>query len=202
MAKFNDPVVVRGARNLSLGSLLGTRVSRSTFDDIERDGHRMHFGGRFDELERDFEERFIKPIDTVELTLDRIVNRLINPDRWRSLLDVDDFRSIPPSMELMIVSYAPMRELLQEGRIDGFGYDPDTMDDEDLHGRLVSNYRCNNVLEAMDDEGRYTVHAKHKSTDPELSADDLHATWETRRTIDRLLAQTNRDLTNIDSLRG
>jgi len=202
MAKFSDPIVVRGARNVTLGSLLGTRISRSTYDEINRDGHKTFFGGRFNDLERDFEDRFVRPMDAAAITLDRVVNRLVNPDRWRPLLDIEDFRSIPPSMELMIVSYAPMRELLCEGRIDGFGYDPDSLPDEDLHGRLIDNYRCKNVLEAMDEHGNYTVSAFHKSTDPELSADDLHATWETRRTIDRLLGQTNRDLTDVDTLRG
>ena len=202
MAKFSDPIVVRGAKNITLGSILGTRVSRSTYDDIERDGHSTFFGGRFDELERDFEDRFVRPMDAAAITLERVVNRLVNPDRWRALTTIDDFRSIPPSMELMLVTYGPMRELLREGRIDGFGYDPDTLPDEDLYGRLVDNYRCENVLEAMDDEGRYTVTGHHRSTDPELSADDRRATWLTRRAIDRLMSETNRDLTDIDTLRG
>lgn len=202
MAKFNDPIVVRGARNVTLGSIIGTRVSRSTFDDAERDGHRVFFGGRFDDIESSFEDRFIRPLDLAARDLERVANRLVNPDKWRHLETIEDFMSIPPCMELMIVQTPSVRDALREGRVDGFGYDPDTLPDDDYYGRMADNYRCDNVRKRMDEHGRYQVSARHKSTDADMDADTKHLVWKTRRAIDRIMSTTERDPTDITTLRG
>lgn len=202
MAKYHEPIVVKGVRNLTLGTVIGTRVTRDIYDEADRDGHRVFFGGRFDDIERELEERFIRPLDSASITLERVTDRVMNPDRWRVLESIDDFRRVPPSMEIVVATAPSVRRLIEEGRVDGYGYDPESLPKDDYYGRIADNYRTDDVLAVMDDVGHYPIHAVHRSTDDDLTADQKHLLWKTRRNIARWVETSDRDITDPDTLRG
>lgn len=204
MAEIFDTVVIEsGSRFPSLGSLIGSRVSVDIYNDINNSGYQSFFGDQFDHMRNEFFNRYVRPMDELNLDISRTVNALINPDRFRILNSVEDFRSIPPCMEMAICLYEPIRQGMVEGRIEGFGWIPETLPEEDVYGRLLSNFECLDVQEASDGEGYYEVHGTLMTDDPDLSDDELWAIRKTRQYIlDKILATTDRDPTAIDLPRG
>jgi hypothetical protein len=173
------------------------------FDDINSRGHSSFFGDEFNHMRTEFFDRYVRPMDRVSLDISKTVNALLNPDQFRILSSVEDFQSIPPCMELAITFFPPVRKLLEEGRISGFGYAPDSLQEDDVYGRLISNFTCEDVAVASDDNGYYDVHAVQMSDDPDMSDDELYAIHKTREYIlNKLLAETDRDPTDISMSRG
>jgi hypothetical protein len=106
-------------------------------------------------------------------------------------------------MELAILMYEPVLQGVREGRLDGFGYDVSSLPDEDVFGRLIDNFTCEDVASSSDDEGYYKVSGTLYSDDPDLSDDDLFAIHKTRDYIRRvILDKTDRDPTDIFVSRG
>jgi hypothetical protein len=187
----------------SLGALIGSRVSTDVFAAINSQGHSSFFGEEFDHMGQEFFNRYVRPMDQLTLDISRTVNAVLNPDQFRILDTIEDFRSIPPCMELAIAMYAPVRQGILEGRIDGFGYDPTTFPEEDVFGRLIDNFTCEDVAAAADNAGYFEVSGTMLSDDPDLTDDELHAILKTREYIlNKVLAETDRDPTAIDLARG
>lgn len=204
MARIHDTIVIgQGQTMPSLGSLIGSRVSSDVFDSINSQGHASFFGAEFDHMRQEFFNRYVRPMDQVNLEISRTVNAIMNPDQFRILESIEDFRSIPPCMELAIVMFDPIRQGMIEGRIEGFGYDPSSLPQDDVFGRLIDNFSCNDVLAASDEEGYYDISATLYSDDPDLTPDELHAIDKTRSYIlNKLLKETDRDPTAIELPRG
>lgn len=204
MARIHDTISISsGSQNISLGMLLGSRVSGEVFDSINSTGHSSFFDNEFAHMRNEFLNRYVRPMDALSNDLTRTVNMVMNPDRIRILDTVEDFRSIPPSMELAILMFEPVLQGFKEGRIEGFGYDINTLPEEDIHGRYIDNFTCEDVAEASDDDGYYDIKATFYSDDIDLSEDEVYAIRKTRDYIrNKLLPKTDRDPTNIDMMRG
>lgn len=203
MARIHDTITIQEGQMPSLGSLIGSRVSSEVFDSINDRGHSSFFGEEFSHMETEFFNRYVKPMDRVSLDLSRTVNALLNPDQFRILSSIEDFQSIPPCMELAIAFFPPVRKLMEEGRVSGFGFAPNSLQEDDVYGRLIDNFTCNDVEAASDEDGYYDIQAVQISDDPEYSDDELYAIRRTREYIlDKLLADTDRDPTDIDVCRG
>lgn len=204
MARHHDTIVIRSGGGMpSLGNLIGSRVSHEVFGSINDNGHASFFGSDFDNMRQEFFDRYVSPMDTLSLEISKTVNALINPDRMRILNTIEDFRSIPLSMEMPILLFEPVRRGVEEGRFYGFGYDAGSLPPEDVYGRLLDNFTCEDVAAASDDEGYYSVKGILQSDDPELTDDELWAIARTRDYIrDKLLRDTERDPTDIDSSAG
>lgn len=204
MARIHETISVSsGAQLPSLGTLIGSRVSSEVFDSINRTGFTSFFGDEFNHMRQEFFERHVKPMDALNVELSRTVNLILNPDKFRILETMEDFQSIPPCMELAILMYEPVLQGVREGRLDGFGYDVNSLPDEDVFGRLIENFTCEDVAAASDAEGYYKVSGTLYSDDPDLSDDDLFAIQRTRDYIRRvILDKTDRDPTDIFVSRG
>lgn len=204
MARFHDTITITAGHSMpSLGTLIGSRVSNDVFESINSHNHASFFGGEFDHMREEFFNRYVRPMEQLNLDISRTVNALLNPDQFRILESVVDFQSIPPCMEMAIALFDPVRQGIIEGRMEGFGYDPSTLPDEDVYGRMIDNFSCDDVLAASDDEGYYDIHATMYSDDPNLTPDELHAILKTREYIlNRILAETDRDPTAIELPRG
>ena len=204
MARIHDTIEITSAGTMpSLDMLLGARASSDVFDSINAQGYKSVFGSDFDHMRQEFHSRHITPMDVLNFEISRTVNMLLNPDHIRLLTSIEDLRSIPTSMEMPILLYAPVRALFEEGRVEGFGYDPDYLPQEDVYGRMIDNFACEDVAAASDDEGFYEIEATMWSDDPELEDDELYAIRRTRQYIlNHVLAQTDRDPTAIDLPRG
>ncbi len=204
MARIHELQDVGGETMLpSLGMLVGSYAGADVFGSIQAEPYKSFFGNDLDHLRKEFFDRHIRPMEELNFNIARTVNLIINPDNFRILNTHDDFRSIPTCMELPILMFKPIYDYFQEGRVEGFGYDPATLPDEDVWGRLIDNFTCEDVAEASDAEGYYEITATLDSGDPELSDDELYAIRRTREYIlDKILNETDRDPTAIDLMRG
>ena len=204
MATFHDTITIHSESQIpSLGTLIGSRVSSEVFNSINNMGHSSFFGSDFDHMGSEFFNRHVRTMDSLGLELTRTVNAVLNPDRFRVLSSIEDFRSIPLCMEMSIVMFEPVRKAIEEGRMEGFGYDPSTLPEEDIFGRLIDNFACNDVAKASDDEGWYPISATLYTDDPVMDDDQLYAIRKTRDYIlGHILAETDRDPTCIDLSRG
>lgn len=204
MAIIHDTLIIPYDQAVpSLGSLIGSRVSSEVFDSINAHGHSSFFGGEFEGMRQEFFDRYLKPMDLVNQEISRTVNALMNPDQYRILASIEDFRSIPPCMELMICMMDPIRKGMLEGRLDGFGYDPHSLPEEDHFGRLLSNFHVEDVAAMSDSEGVFELTAQQRSDDESFTPDQLYAMRRTREYIlEKILGETDRDPTSIDTSRG
>lgn len=203
MAIFHDPIEIQGSAMPSLGMLLGTRASSEVFDSINTRGHASFFGADFDNINRDFFNRHVRQMDTMNFNLSRTVDAIMNPDRFRILDDMRSFESIPLCMELSIALFEPVRKGIIEGRMEGFGLNPLFLPEEDFYGRMIDNFTCEDVAAAADEHGNYEVTATMDSEDPDLTDDELYSIRKTREYIlNKILAETDRDPTAINLPRG
>lgn len=204
MARIHDTVTIETVSQFpSLGSLIGSRVSSDVFDSINNQGYKSFFGSDFDHIRNDFINRHVKPMDELNFEISRTINLIMNPDRFRILDSIESFQSIPSCMEMAILTFAPVRQGVLEGRMEGFGYAVDSLPEDDDYGRLIDNFTCEDVAAASNEDGYYEITATLYSTDPDLSDDDLYAIRKTRDFIrDKILAETSRDPTAIDLPRG
>lgn len=204
MAIIHDAINITSAGSMpSLSALLGSSVSREVFDSVDSQGYRSLFGSDFDNMYQDIYETHIRPMDALNFEMSRTVNMLINPDRFRILDSIEAYASIPASMEMPILMFEPVRTLFMQGRVEGFGYNPDSLPDEDAYGRLIDNHTCEDVAAASDDEGYYTTTGTVYTDDPEMDDDELYYLRRTREFIrDKILSGTDRDPTAINYPRG
>jgi hypothetical protein len=141
-------------------------------------------------------------MDQISFDISRTVNAVLNPDRIRILDTIEDFKTIPLSMEMPILLYEPVLKAAREGRVSGFGYDPEWLP-EDVYGRLIDNFTCEDVLAASDENGYYPISGTMYSDDIDLTDDELYAINTTRDFIrDKILKKTDLDPTDISTSRG
>ena len=191
---------------ISAGALLGTAGTAALIDSINDSlGGSKYFGTSrdpFSDIHNAFVENFVKPIQYNTTKLTNLMNIVLNPDVIRAITSEDQLAAIPPCMQESIVMYPPVRQLLTEGRIYGFGYDPAWLPEEDVWGRLINNGVCDGVLEAFARDGKVTVVSEWHSTDPKCSQDEIDLVEKTREFIHSILTTTKYDPTDYPELRG
>lgn len=174
---------------LSLGAILGTSGQQDLINNINaRCGGGSFFGSMADPFRTGFQSfmnTVIEPIRQVRQTLEQTASKLANPDRFRPITSMEDLQQgIPPCMHLGIVYYKPIRQMLEEERIDGFGIDPSTLMDEDPYESVINSGRVMIHSSLLGPNGEYTVTWTEKSIDPEISFEEKMALDLTRQYID------------------
>ena len=194
--------------NVSIGSLLGTTATAGLVASINESLTGMSSGfltavnDRMAAARDVFVKQVLQPIQLGGEALIKTVNILMNPDVIRPLIDLDDFRAIPPCMYESIIMFAPVKSLLEQEKISGFGFDPRFLPKEDVWGRLISNGTVKDVLGSADENGDVWFEWRFKSTDPDASFEDLDAVEATRDAIRQLLKNTRVDPTDPMEVRG
>lgn len=200
--RYNDDIQ-QAYEMPSLGALLGSSVSSSVFDKINNNGHITLFGGQFEHMHQDFFDKHIRPIEELSYSLRNNFSNIMNPDVYRQLTTIEDLRAIPSRMEIPILMMPEVHKLFMTGRIDGFGYVPESLPTDDTFGRLIDNFHCPDVAAASDDDGWFELSAVQFSDDPDLTDDELRDVTKSREFIlNYVLAETDRDPTDIDNIRG
>ena len=192
----------------SAGALFGTVGRRNVMDAINNALGSSGFFGSAADIFAPYRSAFmsdiVSPLLRVSEAARNLVVAMVNPDEYRPLVTEADFAAIPPIMQMPIIMYEPLKRLLMDGKIEGFGYNPAWLPEEDVYGRLINNCRCDDIGAALVASGdnRYDWHGTYWSTDPRLSEDELEAIEETRDFIDRVLATEDYDPTNYPFARG
>lgn len=190
------------------GSVGSARMIRELNDET---GASQYFGSsldRFAESNRMWTEKFVLPWHNQMQQMAAVQKTLTRPDRIMALTSLDDFRHIPPVMQLPLLLHAPVLSLLKQGRIEGFGYRyEDLKDVEDVYGRLINNGVCECVQDALQqrEDGEYFIETEEIicDDDPEFSDEELENIRRTRQfVIEHILRDTALDPTDIESERG
>jgi hypothetical protein len=188
-------------------ALLGTSGSARLIQAInDSTGATSYFGTESDpyrHISRQYMERYVEPARAAREQFTQLATKLFNPDVFRPLLTQDDFRSVPPCMHMSVLLHPDMRRLLEQGRISGWGYDPEHLPDEDMYGRMLRNGVADFSDPGSFNEDDYVVfNYEWDSTDPDLTEEELDAIGATREAIDTILKSFDYDPTMPDEDRG
>jgi len=199
----------------SIGALLGSRGSDELIRAINHNlGSASYFGSsndRFSHLQNQFMDMYVRPIKQANSLISTCTDRFLGKeDTYRVVDTIAKFKDVPPCMQLPIVTYDPLYNLLKKGAIVGYGYDADEITEQkEMFDRLCYHnghvdYADDNVYK-RDEELNFTyveeVH-EFKGTDIELTPDQISFIQDTRAAIDHLLKETELDLTYPTELRG
>ncbi len=176
---------------LSLGALLGSSGSTDLINSINaRCGGASFFSTAADPYRdkfANFMQQIVEPIRLVNRTIAGTVNKLFSRDEYRYIQSREDLQHIPPCMHLGIVYYQPVREMLEQERIEGFGIDPSQLQAEDPYKDLCESGRCDIHSTLLDKDGCVDMQWVENTTDPDLSWQEVDMLAETRRYIDEFL---------------
>lgn len=177
---------------MSYSSIMGSTGSQELIAKINAAaGTGTHFDTDDDPFRSDFayfKEHVVEPIRATSRRVASVAERLIQLDAMRPLVTADDLKAIPPSMHLPIVYFKPIRKMLEEERIDGFGIDAKNLDDEDPYELpCASGYVTFDSETLAKNGGKLTIHRYETSHDPELTHDEIVAIRETREFLNEFV---------------
>lgn len=184
----------------SPGALLGTTGTSDLIQSINDSiGNTEWFESArnaFSPMHNAFVQNVINPIRQATSALTSTVVSYLNPDTFRPLVQETDLQSIPPCMHIPILMMPAVHQLHTQGRIDGFGYDPDTMPYEDVYGRMLQNGHIENVLDTPPDNAAYhPISYTWTTDDPALDPEEVEAIRDTREFIEAYVERTGIDPT-------
>lgn len=174
---------------LSLGSILGSSGQQDLINNINAQcGGGSFFGSMIDPFRTNFQsfmQTVIEPIRQVQMTLANTAQKLLKPDVYRPITNREDLAAgIPPCMQLGLIYHPPLRQMLEEERIDGFGIDPKTLEVEDPFDAVLTSGRVEIHSDFLGTKGEYCIHHKETTTDPVLTESERMALILTRQYFD------------------
>lgn len=183
-------VTVRSIQQLSmipsLGAMLGNVHSNDVLDRLNMaSGGGVIFGQPGDpwrERYKHLKEQLSSNLALADKIVERTRVLITEPQKLVPITSEEALYEVPQSMQLPILMYEPVRQLLEEGRISGYDIDPANLPDEDVYGRLVNNGK----VELTQDEINEFIW-EWRTDDPELTEEDLEAIEQTRGWIDSWL---------------
>lgn len=190
----------------SPGALLGTSGSANVIAAIQDSfGSSSYFGSAqdpFREINNAFIRNVVTPIRELSAEVREVTNALLRPNVFRPLETIEDFRHIPDCMKFPVIMHPPLRRLLKQGRISGFGYDEDELPTEDVYGRLISNGVIEDILLQAGNKRYLDLNYVWCGDDPEITLDEIEHVERTRIAIDFILETSLIDPTDPSSERG
>lgn len=188
----------------SPGALLGTTGTQELVQQINNNlGMASNFFGSVDDIfakgRQAFIQNIVEPIRQVGNTIKGVTNKLLKNDVIMPLIEENDYAYVPPAMHMPILLYEPMRNLHDQGRIYGFGYDPANMPTEDVYGRLINNGTVD-LAKDMESDGTITFIHEWDTDDPDLSHEELSYIEQTRRYLDEIIEQRKFDPTDYPNM--
>ena len=160
----------------SVSSLLGTNGSQELLRSInQRSGAGSFFGSLSDPFRDQFNSfmsKVVAPIRKVGEQVSSTATLLFKRDEFRAIDSLAELKKgIPPCMRYPIVYFEPIRNMLNDERIDGFGIDPKSLLPNDPYAHLCENGRASS--DDLNDKGEYTLHFHFTSDDPDLSPEEI-----------------------------
>lgn len=194
---------------VSLSSLLGVRGQQEVLQSINQSAGGSYYGSESDPFRQGFQtfmQRVVEPIRQAGITIRNTVRNFVVSDEIRRIDNVAELsKGIPPKMQLPILYYEPVRRMLDDGAIDGFGIDPNKLVKDDPYKDMCESGVVEYSSADLNDKGEYEVEFKWNSNDPDLSPDEIMDITLTRKFIDKFLKdETTKylDITNYPELHG
>lgn len=199
---------------VSIGTVLGTNVSLDLIGSLNAEMSAAAGGivfGSADDPHADMYHHFNKVVDlplAETASLIKATNIVIEDrNAVRPITSIEELeRGIPASMHEAILTFPPIRKLVKEGSVFGFGYDYDLLPSEDRTGRLIHNgsaYFSPKESEVPGDNPSFLEYEFH-SDDPLFSADELDDIQVTREWMQDFLDndEESYDLTDWPAKQG
>ena len=188
----------------TLGSLIGACGSDDLLSQINSELGGSNFFNTVDDIlskgRQMFVNNFVEPIRQLGKTIKNQITGFSVADKFVSLETEEQFRFVPTCMFEPILAYQPVKELFDQGRIFGFGYE--CAPQENLYLRLINNGMVEDIAESMDEEGWVDFEYHFKSTDPDLDVEELDCIQDTYNYLDKMLRDTDFDPTDYPNTRG
>ena len=187
----------------SIGALMGTAGSSAVVERLNRsigsvdsvystdreDPFRSHY--------KFFMKNVVeKVVDANEIIMDTI-GTAGSREAYPWVEHYDDLRSLPATMHMPMITYEPVRQLLKEGKINGFDYKAENLPDDDVYDRLIHNGEIEfdgenyNKHCFVDDEGVPHYVQEFRGDDPTLTDRELGCIRQLRMVIDDAIANGN-----------
>ena len=170
----------------SIGSMLGTGHSTAVLEKLQsQSGGQVIFGQEGDPVAERYQamcKLINEQLASANKALAQVRQEVLYPNEYVPIQCVDDLYNVSPCMQEAIVMYRPVRELLMDGRISGYGINPNNLPEEDVFGRLIDNGRTDNI-------SKKELEWCWRSDDPKLTEAELEAIEKTRGWIDRFLVE-------------
>lgn len=199
---YNMSLNVMPSGGALLGTMSGKDVISSINAQLNASGY-SYFGSERDLFRAQtspFIQNIIIPIQQTALELKTTTVKLSRQDQIIPLSKPEDFSWVPPSMHWPIVLYQPIRELLEDGRVEGFGINPDWLPEENCYERILKSGTWTD--EDFAEDGTFTIRFEWDADDPELTDDEKDAIRTTYSAIDEMLENSSKDPTNYPLSRG
>lgn len=211
----------------SMSALLGNKGDASLLASINKVAGSAYFGSESDRYRNQhftFMQKIVEPIRLANSALKDVISRVHNMDEIRNLESMEDLRNCPPCMMAALLTHAPLYSLLRQGRVNGWGYSADSLEDsKEIYDRIIDKngvidfddpdkYLTDEIREerkhvledsGIPEEDAFTLVWEHDfDVDPELTDEDRLAIMDARALVDRVLEETHLDPTDMDNVRG
>ena len=194
---------------VNLSSLLGTRGHQEVLQSINQNAGGSYYGSETDPFRQGYQvfmTNVVEPIRQAGTKLFNTVNNFIIDDKIRCIDSVAELkRGIPPKMQLPIIYYEPVRAMLDDGAIDGFGIDPSRLAKDDPYADMCKSGVVDINPDTVNAKGEYEVEFIWNGDDPDLTPEEIMDLTLTREFIDKFLKdETTKylDVTNYPELHG
>lgn len=202
MAIMRPPIKMSGAMP-SASFFMGPSSTVEITQEINASVGSTFIGNHHDEWDNAFFRHVVAPARQAMEQARYASASLGITDEWVPIETFDQLRALPPSMQLPVVMYGPVRKLLMDGRISGFGYIPESIPEENPYERLFNNGTIDNLgALPRDDQGNIPLEFNYEwhCTDPDLSIDQLFSGEALYATLKEWLAETDEDPTSPPNL--
>ena len=174
----------------SLGSIMGSTGSQAVLQAFNQEsGSGVIFGQASDPYQNrynNFMGTVFGLVDKTAKVVRNAANILFDRDVIKEIDSEEKLSTIPTCMHVAIVTYQPIREVLDKGLIHGFGIDPKYLPKEDAVGRLIDNGKF--TWTQGEPKPEY-IEYHFKSTDPVYEVEDLEKIETSREFIAKVLME-------------
>lgn len=192
-----------------ISSLLGVRGRQEVLQEINQNTGGSYFGSADNPFRTGFQNfmrSVVEPIRNTGFAIANVVGNIFKEDKIVPIRNIEDLKKgIPPSMWLPIVYYEPVREMLDDGIISGFGIDPDKLVKDDPYDHICKSGVVEINDDTLNENGEFWLEFTENSDDPELTVEEKLAITATRRFIDEFFADEvtkYMDITDYPNLHG
>lgn len=169
-----------------IGSMLGTGHSAAVLEKLQsQSGGQVIFGQEGDPVAERYQSmcRLINDqLSVANRALESVRQAVMFPNEFVAIQSIDDLYDVAPCMQEAIVMYRPVRDLLSDGRISGYGINPANLPEEDVYGRLINNGKTDSI-------DKKELEWYWRTDDPKLTEAELEAIEQTRGWIDKFLLE-------------
>lgn len=154
-------------------------------------GSGVIFGeGVFGERYRAFTDLVSNRQSAAIAMVEKTIQSVACPDMFQVIDSREALEHVPPCMYIPLLTHAPLRKLLEEGRIGGWGVKPEELPEEDVAGRMMNNGRFDTMNKEWMNDPEAGVSYVFKTGDPDYTIEQLNMIETSRWFIDEFLEQS------------